>query len=54
MPSAVFRIKHKQGYALTILKNFQRNALIKTCSLVHCSLNSQSLIHVRESVHNYE
>ena len=26
--SALFRVKHEQGNAFTILKNFQRNALI--------------------------
>ena len=33
-PSALFRVKQEQGNAFTILKNFQRNALIKTCLLV--------------------
>ena len=42
-PSALFRVKQEQGNAFTILKNFQRNALIKTCSLVHCNLNGASL-----------
>ena len=34
MPSALFRVKQEQGNAFTILKNFQRNALVKTCLLV--------------------
>ena len=33
-PSALFCIKHEQGNALTILKNFQTNTLIEACSLV--------------------
>ena len=37
MPSVLFCVKHKQGNVFTILKNFQRNALIKMCSLVHCN-----------------
>ena len=37
-------VKHKQGNALTILKNFQRNASIKTYLLVSCSLNDGGLI----------
>ena len=40
--SALFCIEHKQGNAFTILKNFQRNALIKTCSLIHCNLKVYS------------
>ena len=28
VPSALFRIKHEQGNAFTILKNFQRKASI--------------------------
>ena len=42
-PSALFRVKQEQGNAFTILKNFQRNALIKTCSLVYCNLNGANL-----------
>ena len=41
--SALFCVKHEQGNASTILKNFQRNALIKMCLLVHCNLNGASL-----------
>ena len=35
-----------EGNALTIFKNL--NALIKTCLLIHCNLNSRSLIHMCE------
>ena len=38
MLSALFRVKHEQSNAFTILKNFHRNDLIKTHSLVHCNL----------------
>ena len=37
-PSALFRMKQEQGNGFTILKNFQRNTLIKTCLLVPCNL----------------
>ena len=43
MPGAIFLVKHVQGNAFAILKNFERNALIKMCSLVHCNLNGASL-----------
>ena len=34
----MYMLKQEQGNASAILKNFQRNALIKTCLLVHCNL----------------